>query len=78
LTRTGSPKASDKTAKVELSLTGTDDTAMRKMFGDLSEGGQVKMPLEKQFWGDVFGSLQDKYGVDWNMNIGDMSGAQKK
>jgi uncharacterized glyoxalase superfamily protein PhnB len=27
--------------------------------------------LEKQFWGDMFGMLTDKFGVDWNMNIGD-------
>lgn len=71
-----SPKASDKSAKVELSLTGTDESVMKKMFDDLADGGTVKMPLEKQFWGDLFGSLQDKFGVDWNMNIGDMSGAK--
>jgi PhnB protein len=72
-----SPKASDKAAKVELSLTGTDEAHMKEVFDKLAEGGTVKMKLEKQFWGDLFGSLQDKYGVDWNMNIGDMSGAQK-
>ncbi len=62
--------ASPKTAKVELSLGGTDEVQMRKIFDDLAVGGKVKMPLEKQFWGDVFGSLTDKYGVDWLMNIG--------
>jgi PhnB protein len=72
-----SPKASDKAAKVELSLTGTDEAHMKEVFDKLAEAGTVKMKLEKQFWGDLFGSLQDKYGVDWNMNIGDMSGAQK-
>lgn len=72
-----SQNASDKSAKVELSLTGSDEPAMRKMFDGLSEGGTVKMALEKQFWGDMFGNLQDKFGVDWNMNIGDMSGGQK-
>ena len=65
-----SPKASPKSAKVELSLGGTDEAQMHKIFDALSEGGEVKMKLEKQFWGDVFGSLQDKYGVDWLMNIG--------
>jgi PhnB protein len=72
-----SPKASDKAAKVELSLTGTDEAHMKEVFDKLAEAGTVKMKLEKQFWGDLFGSLQDKYGVDWNMNIGDMSGVQK-
>jgi PhnB protein len=66
-----SSMASDKTAKVELSLGGTDEAQMRKIFDGLAEGGKVRMPLEKQFWGDVFGNLTDKYSVDWMMNIGD-------
>lgn len=65
-----SSKASDHAAKVELSLGGTDDSQMRQIFDKLAEGGQVKMKLEKQFWGDTFGSLTDKYGIDWMMNIG--------
>lgn len=71
LMATDSPKASAKSAKVELSLGGTDEAKMREIFDKLSAGGKVNMPLEKAFWGDIFGSLQDKYGVDWMMNIGD-------
>jgi PhnB protein len=66
-----SSKASDKMAKVELSLGGTDEVQMRKIFEGLAEGGEVRMPLEKQFWGDTFGMLTDKYGVDWMINIGE-------
>ncbi|MDB5161180.1 MAG: hypothetical protein JWO96_560 [Candidatus Saccharibacteria bacterium] len=65
-----SQNASPKTAKVELSLGGYDEPKMRKMFDDLAEGGEVKTPLKKEFWGDIFGNLTDKYGVDWMMNIG--------
>jgi PhnB protein len=67
-------KASPKAAKVELSLGGTDEAEMRKIFDALAEGGEVKMPLAKQYWGDIFGSLSDKYGVDWLMNIGSNMG----
>jgi len=28
-------------------------------------GGEVEMPLEKAFWGGLWGMLADKYGVDW-------------
>jgi PhnB protein len=66
-----SPQASNQAAKVEISLGGTDEAALRAIFDKLTEGGTVKQKLEKQFWGDIFGSLQDKYGVDWMMNIGD-------
>jgi len=65
-----SPKASDKAAKIELSLGGIDETGMRKVFDKLAEGGNIKMPLKKEFWGDIYGQLTDKYGIDWMMNIG--------
>jgi PhnB protein len=64
-----SPKASPETKKVELCFTGSDEETMRKIFEGLSEGGNVKQPLQKMFWGDTFGQLTDKYGVDWMMNI---------
>jgi PhnB protein len=65
-----SQMASEKAAKVELSLGGTDEAQMKEIFDKLSDGGNVRMPLSKQFWGDTFGMLTDKFGVDWNMNIG--------
>ena len=39
-----------------------------EFFQKLSEGGQVEMPIEDQFWGDYYGSLTDKYGVKWMIN----------
>lgn len=39
-----------------------------RLFGALSEGGEVEMPMEDQFWGDYFGSLKDKFGVGWMIN----------
>lgn len=62
-------KASPAAAKVALSLGGSDETRLREIFGKLSAGAQVRMPLKKEFWGDIFGSLTDKYGVDWMVNI---------
>jgi PhnB protein len=64
-----SPQASDKTAKVELSLNGSSEDQIKKFFDGLAAGGKVRMPLEKQFWGDTFGMLTDKFGVDWMANI---------
>jgi PhnB protein len=62
-------KASDKAAKISLSLMGDDEPTLMKIFDGLAEGGSVFMPLEKQFWGDTFGSLTDKYNVEWMVNI---------
>lgn len=38
------------------------------LFAALSAGGKVDMPLAEAFWGDYFGSLTDKYGIQWLIN----------
>jgi PhnB protein len=55
---------------VHLSLQGSDAEKLTGYFNGLSAGGQVDMPLAKQFWGDTFGMLTDKFGVHWMVNIG--------
>jgi PhnB protein len=55
--------------RIELSIVGADDSDLRRIFNALSEGGTVKAPLEKMFWGDVFGALVDKFGIGWQVNI---------
>ncbi len=50
---------------VHLSLSMDNVDALNKRFNDLSEGGEVTMPLAKQFWGSTFGSLIDKFGIHW-------------
>lgn len=42
-----------------------------RLFKGLSEGGNIEMPIEDQFWGDYFGSFQDKFGVHWMVNYND-------
>ncbi|WP_018676042.1 VOC family protein [Riemerella columbina] len=40
-----------------------------RIFEALSSDGKVKMPLEKAFWGDYFGMLTDKFGINWMINV---------
>lgn len=56
---------------VHLSLMGAheDEAKLTDVFKRLSTDGKVTMPLEKQFWGDVFGMLTDKFGMHWMINI---------
>lgn len=42
-----------------------DESKMHQSFDQLAKGGEVFEPLRKQFWGDVFGVLRDKYGKKW-------------
>ncbi len=57
------------TGKISLSLSGTDDRKLRTIFDGLSAAGKVNSPLKKEFWGDTFGALTDKFGVEWMVNI---------
>ncbi len=39
-----------------------------KFFSGLSKGGKVTMPLADTFWGDYFGMITDKFGIQWMIN----------
>jgi PhnB protein len=69
-------RASDRTdatnevqTRIELSIIGPDESDLRRIFDELSDGGKVKAPLEKMFWGDTFGALIDKFGIGWQVNV---------
>jgi len=51
-----------------ISLQTDSEEESKKYFGSLSEGGKVLMPLDKAFWGDLFGMLTDKFGIQWMIN----------
>lgn len=39
-----------------------------RLYTALAEGGEARMPLADQFWGDYYGELSDKFGVLWLVN----------
>ncbi|MDD4224118.1 MAG: VOC family protein [Candidatus Cloacimonetes bacterium] len=45
---------------------GAGDTAEAdRIFAALGAGGTVTMPLGKTFWGEYYGMLTDKFGINW-------------
>ncbi|GAB2539325.1 VOC family protein [Brachybacterium huguangmaarense] len=48
--------------------------ALREAFARLAEGGRVQMELQRQIWGDVYGSLTDRFGKGWMFNITGVEG----
>ena len=54
---------------ITISLSGDDAETLRGYWQQLSEGGTVMMPLEKQMWGDEFGQCTDKFGIPWMVDI---------
>ncbi|HWG94525.1 MAG TPA: VOC family protein [Mycobacteriales bacterium] len=56
-------------SNVAISLSGDDAPTLRRWWEGLSQGSEVTMPLERQMWGDDFGSCTDRFGVHWMVNI---------
>jgi PhnB protein len=52
-----------------LSVNVESEEAADKLFQALSAGGKVDVPMEKAFWGDYFGMLTDKFGIQWMVNF---------
>ncbi|HEX3082326.1 MAG TPA: VOC family protein [Candidatus Saccharimonadia bacterium] len=61
-----------KGTDLSLSLSGqaADEKELTGYFDKLSEGGEVVQPLTKAQWGDIFGMVNDKFGIRWLVNIG--------
>ena len=53
-----------------LSLTLPSEADARRVFGDLSQGGRVTLPIGKTFWSPCFGMLKDRFGVGWMITSG--------
>lgn len=45
-----------------------DKQLTKQLFEKLADGGTITTPLDKQVWGDYFGKLTDKFGVQWMLN----------
>ena len=56
-------------SSIAISLSGDDADELHGYWDKLSDGGTVTVPLEKQMWGDEFGTCRDKFGVEWMVNI---------
>lgn len=39
-----------------------------RLFNALSVNGEIEMPLENTFWGALFGSFTDQFGIKWMVN----------
>ena len=51
-----------------LTVSPDSEEQAQQIFDKLAAGGKADMPLQKMFWGAIFGSLTDKYGVKWMVN----------
>ena len=61
---------------ISLTLNPKTESEAERLFGALSEDGQVQQPLIKTFFSPKFGVLSDKFGVSW-MVVVDQQAATK-
>lgn len=52
-----------------LSISAADEAEATRVFAALAAGGKIDMPLGKTFWSPCFGTLTDKFGVSWLVNV---------
>ncbi len=61
----GMPQQKSNFQGFSLSLTARDAAECDRFFKALGDGGQVQMPLDKTFFAERFGAVQDRFGVSW-------------
>jgi PhnB protein len=54
---------------ITISLSGDNEAELTGYFNKLAEGGTVDVPLENAPWGDKYGQLTDKFGIEWMVNV---------
>ena len=55
-------------SNIAVSVNETNQEKAQKIFEGLSQNGVVLMPLEKTFWGALFGMCLDEFGITWMVN----------
>ena len=62
----GSPYISGN--NISLSITTKNIDEIKSIFNKLKEGGTVGMELQETFWSKCYGSLTDKFGIEWQVS----------
>lgn len=57
---------------ISLAVVSKDIEEVKSVFSKLKEGGAVGMDLQETFWSKCYGSLTDKFGIDWQLSHEDL------
>ncbi len=50
---------------VSIAIQTKSEAEIRNIYKALSAGGKIKVPLERVFWGSIFGTFYDRFGICW-------------
>jgi PhnB protein len=62
------PNHYEKPSGFSLSINVKDPSDAERLFNELAESGQVRMPLQQTFWAARFGMLVDRFDIPWMVN----------
>lgn len=57
---------------ISLAIVSKDFDEIKSLFRKLKVGGTVGMELQETFWSKLYGSLTDKFGIEWQFNYEDI------
>lgn len=63
----GPPLQVGNNFSIALETTSIEET--ESLFTQLSQGGEVTMPLQETEWAERFGMCKDEFGVQWMLNF---------
>lgn len=52
-----------------ISITAESKQEADTLFHELAVGGQITMPMDNAFWGEYFGMLTDRFGINWMVSF---------
>lgn len=63
------PEYFEKAQGSSICLEADDVDSAERIFRELAEGGDVKMPIQETFWAKRYGQLTDRFGTPWMINV---------
>lgn len=53
---------------ISLAFVSNEEEVVKTAFNALKEAGKVSMDLQETFWSKCYGSLRDKFGIEWQFS----------
>ncbi len=62
-------KTNERENRSKIVITPESRQEADRLFNGLSAGGEIEFPMGDSPWGSYFGSLRDKYGIEWMIDF---------
>ena len=66
--QSGTPFTQATNHYISINLDKNEQNDAHRLSTALSEHGQIEMPLDKTFWGALYGAFTDQFGIKWMIN----------